>query len=129
MAFTTRKVFQVGDEVEVCSKQDGFHGSYYEATVIENLGDKVDALANDGWWAGIITRKSGDDWFVYFPSTFEHIAYPKKHIRLHLESRRNGGVSRDGRVFSCEGKPLSCKKKMRIVMGESSWRSVKARLV
>ncbi|CAL9003050.1 unnamed protein product, partial [Prunus brigantina] len=55
------------------SKQDGFHGSYYEATVIENLGDKyktVDAFANNGWWAGIITRKSGDDWFVYFQGLF-----------------------------------------------------------
>ncbi|PQP96493.1 uncharacterized protein Pyn_08295 [Prunus yedoensis var. nudiflora] len=110
MAFTTRNFFQVGDEVEVCSKQDGFHSSYYEATVIENLGDKykvkyknlveeddmstaleeiaavdevrpvcpkvwpdffpgerVDAFANDGWWAGIITRKSGD----YGLSTFQ----------------------------------------------------------
>jgi|UniRef100_A0A2N9IVU9 hypothetical protein len=31
--------FFKGDEVEVCSKQDGFLGSYFAATVINNYGN------------------------------------------------------------------------------------------
>ncbi|XP_050379474.1 protein AGENET DOMAIN (AGD)-CONTAINING P1 [Argentina anserina] len=30
--------FQRGDQVEICSKLDGFFGSYYEATVVANMG-------------------------------------------------------------------------------------------
>ena len=30
--------FQRGDQVEVCSKLEGFLGSYYEATVVANMG-------------------------------------------------------------------------------------------
>ncbi|KAM5560022.1 protein AGENET DOMAIN (AGD)-CONTAINING P1-like [Rosa sericea] len=30
--------FQRGDQVEVCSKLEGFLGSYYEATIVANMG-------------------------------------------------------------------------------------------
>ena len=32
--------FSRGDKVEVCSKQEGFMGSYYAATVIKNYGNE-----------------------------------------------------------------------------------------
>ena len=32
--------FSRGDKVEVCSKQEGFVGSYYVATVIKNYGNE-----------------------------------------------------------------------------------------
>ncbi|XWS67050.1 hypothetical protein CRYUN_Cryun05aG0253200 [Craigia yunnanensis] len=34
-------VFSKGDEVEVCSKEEGFLGSYFEATVISPLNDNT----------------------------------------------------------------------------------------
>ena len=36
--------FLRGEEVEFCSKQVGFMGSYYEATVINNYGNKSYAV-------------------------------------------------------------------------------------
>ncbi|KAJ4829781.1 hypothetical protein Tsubulata_040853 [Turnera subulata] len=36
--------FNRGDEVEVCSKQEGFLGSYYEGTVLKQLGPNSYAL-------------------------------------------------------------------------------------
>ncbi|CAN6724540.1 unnamed protein product [Malus baccata var. baccata] len=36
----TRKDFQKGDRVEVSSRDYGFIGAYYEATVVEDLGGK-----------------------------------------------------------------------------------------
>ncbi|OMO97162.1 hypothetical protein COLO4_14820 [Corchorus olitorius] len=32
-------VFKVGDRIEVCSKEQGFIGSYYEATIVSKLSD------------------------------------------------------------------------------------------
>ncbi|KAJ4836807.1 hypothetical protein Tsubulata_048574 [Turnera subulata] len=32
--------FKKSDQVEVCSKQEGFIGSYYEGTVLKQLGPK-----------------------------------------------------------------------------------------
>ncbi|OMO66255.1 hypothetical protein CCACVL1_21244 [Corchorus capsularis] len=32
-------VFQVGDRIEVCNKEQGFFGSYYEATIVSKLND------------------------------------------------------------------------------------------
>ena len=34
-------VFSKGDEVEVCSKEEGFLGSYFEATVVLPLNDNT----------------------------------------------------------------------------------------
>ncbi|KAJ4851221.1 hypothetical protein Tsubulata_041927 [Turnera subulata] len=36
--------FKKGDQVEVCSKQEGFLGSYYSATVVNQLGPKAYAV-------------------------------------------------------------------------------------
>ena len=36
-----RSDLEEGDEVEVCSKQVGFVGSYYAATVITNIGNPL----------------------------------------------------------------------------------------
>ncbi|KAL5554246.1 hypothetical protein UlMin_041647 [Ulmus minor] len=46
--------FQRGDEVEVCSKEEGFVGSYYTAKVISHLPNDLyvvqyDNLVDDNW--------------------------------------------------------------------------------
>ncbi|XP_015880840.2 protein AGENET DOMAIN (AGD)-CONTAINING P1 [Ziziphus jujuba] len=132
MAFTR------GEEVEVCSKEDGFLGSYYAATIVSRLDngmyivkykdllendesrplvetvfkhevrpvppeivsaaafaylDKVDAFANDGWWVGKITAKQGSDYYVYFETTGDEIAYPVSHLRFHLDWRFGKWIS------------------------------------
>ncbi|MBA0815419.1 hypothetical protein Gohar_000194 [Gossypium harknessii] len=74
-------VFFEGDEVKVCSKEEGFLGSYYEAKILYPLRsytlstdevrpmpppatitratqvfhylDRMDAFDNDGWWNNI----------------------------------------------------------------------------
>lgn len=123
--------FRRGDKIEVCSKEEGFVGSYYEATVVSQLRkdlyvvqyknllednneseplvetvragevrpvppqilasefglrDVVDAFDNDGWWVGTISGKNGsDDYFVFFETTGDEIAYPVSRLRVHLD--------------------------------------------
>lgn len=38
MAFHSQLSFQRGDKVEICSKVEGFLGSYFEATIVANMG-------------------------------------------------------------------------------------------
>ncbi|AES59463.1 agenet domain protein [Medicago truncatula] len=81
-----RRSYKYGDKVEVCSKEEGFVGSYFEATIVScllqwtifetvhpyelrplpprvrsprefQLNQKVDAFDNDGWWLGQITSE------------------------------------------------------------------------
>ncbi|GAV77414.1 Agenet domain-containing protein [Cephalotus follicularis] len=122
--------FKSGDQVEVCSKEDGFLGSYYTATVVSQIGtssyavqyknlveedectpltevvkadelrpmppkppfvssfcylDMVDAFDNDGWWVGKITRKKGCNYYVYFDTTRDEIAYHVSRLRFHQD--------------------------------------------
>ncbi|CAN4099274.1 unnamed protein product [Withania somnifera] len=114
--------FQEGDEVEVVSKENGFRGSYYTATILSSIGashyesdtrtllrsldvrpvppdqneaviahggfsvyNMVDVFANDGWWFGVIDRIIGEDYYVYFPTTDDNIAYPVDVLRCHHE--------------------------------------------
>ncbi|XP_038686273.1 protein AGENET DOMAIN (AGD)-CONTAINING P1-like isoform X2 [Tripterygium wilfordii] len=116
--------------VEVCSKEEGFEGSFYGARVLRQVGpksyeveysnlftedesshlietvsgselrprppgpplwtrfcvgDTVDALHNDGWWVGRLTARRGVDYFVYFETTSEMIAYPVYRLRTHRD--------------------------------------------
>ncbi|CAN4100526.1 unnamed protein product [Withania somnifera] len=125
------QAFQNGDEVEVASKEYGFIGSYYAATIVSPVGashyrvkyktlltddrsasleetvnafevrpvppetmpenggfrvyDIVDVFANDGWWFGFISGKIGEEYYVYFPTTADNIAYPANVLRRHQE--------------------------------------------
>ncbi|XP_055826399.1 protein AGENET DOMAIN (AGD)-CONTAINING P1-like [Solanum dulcamara] len=49
------------------------------------LYDMVDVFANDGWWLGLITGKIGQNYYVYFPTTGDHIEYPSDVLRFHQE--------------------------------------------
>ncbi|MCD9644167.1 hypothetical protein HAX54_032184 [Datura stramonium] len=49
------------------------------------LYDMVDVFANDGWWFGFISGKIGQDYYVYFPTTGDNIAYPSHVLRFHQE--------------------------------------------
>ncbi|KAL7129413.1 hypothetical protein ABFS83_13G064500 [Erythranthe nasuta] len=50
------------------------------------LHDVVDAFDNDGWWVGRITGRNTDgDYFVYFDTTGDEIAYPLNRIRVHRD--------------------------------------------
>ncbi|KAI9086733.1 hypothetical protein K1719_031327 [Acacia pycnantha] len=92
-----KTIFNRGQGVEVSVKEDGFHGSYFEAKELRPLppvisvrrfsvNQKVDAFDNDGWWLGVITGKDGPDrYFVYFASTDQEIAYPVSQIRVHQD--------------------------------------------
>ncbi|KAF3680042.1 putative coiled-coil domain-containing protein 12-like [Capsicum annuum] len=42
------------------------------------LYDMVDVYANDGWWFGFISGKAGQEYYVYFPTTGDNIAYPSQ---------------------------------------------------
>ncbi|KAL6278329.1 hypothetical protein ACE6H2_021930 [Prunus campanulata] len=135
MDFSRAKAFHEGKRVEVCSRQEGFQGSYYAATILQYMGDnkykvkydrlvceddhskpleevveadeirprppppppekakagfaegdRVDAFDNDGCWAGTITWKTGCYFGVQF-ETGDHIGYPEKMLRHHLDWR------------------------------------------
>uniref|UniRef100_A0A3Q7H1N0 Agenet domain-containing protein n=1 Tax=Solanum lycopersicum TaxID=4081 RepID=A0A3Q7H1N0_SOLLC len=49
------------------------------------LYDMVDVFANDGWWFGFISGKIGEEYYVYFPTTADNIAYPRDVLRFHQE--------------------------------------------
>ncbi|KAG5602529.1 hypothetical protein H5410_033899 [Solanum commersonii] len=49
------------------------------------LYDMVDVFANDGWWLGFISGKIGEEYYVYFPTTADNIAYPLHVLRFHQE--------------------------------------------
>ncbi|XP_038711192.1 protein AGENET DOMAIN (AGD)-CONTAINING P1 [Tripterygium wilfordii] len=135
--------FYRGDKVEVCSKEEGFVGSFYEAKILRKedinsysvqyrnlvteedssiqliekvsagevrpkpprapmptklcLHDVVDAFDNDGWWVGRITGKKGTDYYVFFDSTGDEIAYPIHRLRFHL-------AWVDGKWVSCKNR-------------------------
>ncbi|TMW82619.1 hypothetical protein EJD97_005518 [Solanum chilense] len=95
IAFEITKVFQKRDEVEVASQnlltvddtgRDGQCSSDPPCSLSVSgfrLYDMVDVFANDGWWFGFISGKIGEEYYVYFPTTADNIAY---HVlRFHQE--------------------------------------------
>ncbi|XP_060188056.1 protein AGENET DOMAIN (AGD)-CONTAINING P1-like [Lycium barbarum] len=63
--------------------------------------DMVDVFANDGWWFGFISGKIGQEYYVYFPTTADNIAYPPDVLRFHQEWSNGKWISlpRQGRIF------------------------------
>nr|XP_016496993.1 PREDICTED: uncharacterized protein LOC107815863 [Nicotiana tabacum] len=59
------------------------------------LYDMVDAFDNDGWWFGFITGKIGGNYYVYFPTTADKVAYPPEVLRFHQEWS-NGKWKKEG---------------------------------
>ncbi|XP_004242143.1 protein AGENET DOMAIN (AGD)-CONTAINING P1-like [Solanum lycopersicum] len=57
------------------------------------LYDIVDVYANDGWWFGCISAIIGEEYYVYFPSTEDSIAYPSHVLRFHQEWSKCGWIS------------------------------------
>ncbi|KAH0659446.1 hypothetical protein KY289_028194 [Solanum tuberosum] len=55
--------------------------------------DIVDVYANDGWWFGCISGKIGEEYYVYFPTTEDNIAYPSHVLRFHQEWCKCGWIS------------------------------------
>ncbi|KAI3792855.1 hypothetical protein L2E82_06746 [Cichorium intybus] len=122
--------FNKGALVEVCSDEDGFHGAWFAATVINQISsgnflieykslrndedtefltevvdsnhirphpvheavnhfcalEEVDALYNDGWWVGVISKVVGKQKYeVYFRGTDEEIVFKQSDLRRHQE--------------------------------------------
>ncbi|XP_048323996.1 protein AGENET DOMAIN (AGD)-CONTAINING P1 isoform X2 [Ziziphus jujuba] len=51
-----------------------------------NLLDEVDALYNDGWWLGVISKVlSGSRYIVYFRGTEEELEFHHSELRLHQD--------------------------------------------
>lgn len=47
------------------------------------LYEEVDALYNDGWWVGVISKVHGSKYAVYFKSSKEEIEFKHDDLRLH----------------------------------------------
>ncbi|CAJ1977863.1 unnamed protein product [Sphenostylis stenocarpa] len=57
----------------------GAHGEF-------SLLDEVDALYNDGWWVGVISKVLADSkYIVYFRSSNEELEFQQSHLRLHQD--------------------------------------------
>lgn len=51
-----------------------------------NLLQEVDALYNDGWWVGVISKVlSNSRYVVYFRNSNEELELPHSEIRLHQD--------------------------------------------
>lgn len=52
-----------------------------------NLHEEVDALYNDGWWVGVITKvlRGGQRYVVYFRGTDEEMEFKHSDLRLHQD--------------------------------------------
>ncbi|XP_059302050.1 protein AGENET DOMAIN (AGD)-CONTAINING P1-like [Lycium ferocissimum] len=63
--------------------------------------DMVDVFANDGWWFGFISGKIGQEYYVYFPTTADNIAYPADVLRFHQEWSNGKWITlpRQERIF------------------------------
>ncbi|KAM5560981.1 protein AGENET DOMAIN (AGD)-CONTAINING P1-like [Rosa sericea] len=126
----SNEIFTKGALVEVSSDEEGFHGSWFAATVVKSVGkdkflieykclrteddsaflreevdnmhirphppenvvdrfkqlDEVDALYNDGWWVGVISKVlRGSKYIVYFKETCEELEYQHSELRLHQD--------------------------------------------
>jgi hypothetical protein len=50
-----------------------------------NQLEEVDALYNDGWWVGIVSKVLGKKYMVYFRGTNEELEFNHDDLRLHHE--------------------------------------------
>ena len=51
-----------------------------------SLFEEVDALYNDGWWVGVISKVlGGSKYLVYFRDTDEEIEFKHSDLRLHQD--------------------------------------------
>ncbi|KAI4322769.1 hypothetical protein L6164_022434 [Bauhinia variegata] len=50
-----------------------------------DIDDKVDAFDNGGWWVGVVTKKSGTTYLVYFEHYSREAIYPISSLRVHQE--------------------------------------------
>ncbi|KAJ0014221.1 hypothetical protein Pint_19560 [Pistacia integerrima] len=51
-----------------------------------NRLDEVDALYNDGWWVGVISKVlTNSKYIVYFKNTLEEMQFEHSELRLHQE--------------------------------------------
>lgn len=83
--------------------------------------DRVDVFDNKGWWVGTITEKRGEDeYFVYFETTADHIAYPKRKLRFHRDWIDGQWLdyNQKKRVVRVDGKLVDCKKRVRAQVDE-----------
>lgn len=49
-----------------------------------NLFEEVDALYNDGWWVGVISKVlGGSKYLIYFRDTDEEMEFKHSDLRLH----------------------------------------------
>ncbi|CAN6724600.1 unnamed protein product [Malus baccata var. baccata] len=90
--------------------------------------DRVDVLDNKGWWVGTVTEKRGEDkYWVYFETTADHIAYPKRILRFHKDWIDGMWVNynKKKRAFRADGKPEEFEdyKKVRIDGKLVDWKS------
>ncbi|KAG5602531.1 hypothetical protein H5410_033901 [Solanum commersonii] len=78
---------------------------HQDETMSENgfrLYDMVDVFANDGWWFGFISGKIGEEYYVYFPTTADNIAYTRHVLRFSHFIWSNGKwivLPRQGKIF------------------------------
>ncbi|XP_049409174.1 protein AGENET DOMAIN (AGD)-CONTAINING P1-like [Solanum stenotomum] len=77
---------------------------HQDETMSENgfrLYDMVNVFANDGWWFGFISGKIGEEYYVYFPTTADNIAYPRHVLRFHQEWSNGKWIvlPRQGKIF------------------------------
>lgn len=51
-----------------------------------NLHEEVDALYNDGWWVGVISKVlKGHKYMIYFRGTNEEMQFKHSDLRLHQD--------------------------------------------
>ncbi|KAI3936439.1 hypothetical protein MKX01_014408 [Papaver californicum] len=104
--------FQKGDEVEVCSNEEGFRGAWFSGKVLRSVNknkkiyiqpippqhtddekknykvsDFVDAFHEDAWWEGVVTKilENGNRFVLYFRDSKEELEFGKNKLRLHRE--------------------------------------------
>lgn len=79
------------DDTEFLREEvDNLHIRPYppEAAVVDrfHILEEVDALYNDGWWVGVISKVlDGQKYIVYFRGTNEEMEFKHSDLRLHQE--------------------------------------------
>ncbi|KAH7521919.1 hypothetical protein FEM48_Zijuj07G0083000 [Ziziphus jujuba var. spinosa] len=87
--------FYRGEEVEVCSREDGFLGSYYAATLVAHL-ENMNILKNKVrpmLPEMVATDLEYLDKVDTFDNKGDEIAYPVSRLRFHLDWRSGKWVS------------------------------------
>ncbi|GAB4835662.1 hypothetical protein Ancab_000571 [Ancistrocladus abbreviatus] len=79
------------DDTEFLKEQvDGLHIRPYPPDTLKvdkfKLYEEVDALYNDGWWVGVVSKVlSGSRYLVYFKGTNEEMEFEYSDLRLHQD--------------------------------------------